>query len=229
MLEIIHQLEQIDTQVFLFFNGMHCEFFDYFMMMASHRFIWIPFYAAFVWVMICNFHWKVTLTTILAVALLILLCDQTASGLLKPMVERLRPSNLDNPISPLVHVVNDYRGGRYGFPSSHSANSWGAAFFAMYLARSRKLNIFLMIWASVISYSRTYLGVHYPGDLLVGMLIGFTMATIVFLVYQFFFKSYTFQFYKHEERLKQDYIPITIGIASFAIMLLISGVMCYII
>ena len=86
MLEIIHQLEQIDTQVFLFFNGMHCEFFDYFMMMASHRFIWIPFYAAFVWVMICNFHWKVTLTTILAVALLILLCDQTASGLLKPMV-----------------------------------------------------------------------------------------------------------------------------------------------
>ena len=130
MLEIIHQLEQIDTQVFLFFNGMHCEFFDYFMMMASHRFIWIPFYAAFVWVMICNFRWKVTLTTILAVALLILLCDQTASGLLKPMVERLRPSNLDNPISPLVHVVNDYRGGRYGFPSSHSANSWGAAFFA---------------------------------------------------------------------------------------------------
>ena len=61
------------------------------------------------------------------------------------------------------------------------------------------------------------------------MLIGFTMATIVFLVYQFFFKSYTIQFYKHEERLKQDYIPITIGIASFAIMLLISGVMCYII
>ena len=79
MLEIIHQLEQIDTQVFLFFNGMHCEFFDYFMMMASHRFIWIPFYATFVWVMICNFHWKVTLITILAVALLILLCDQTAS------------------------------------------------------------------------------------------------------------------------------------------------------
>ena len=76
MLEIIHQLEQIDTQVFLFFNGMHCEFFDYFMMMASHRFIWIPFYAAFVWVMICNFRWKVTLTTILAVALLILLCTR---------------------------------------------------------------------------------------------------------------------------------------------------------
>ena len=86
-----------------------------------------------------------------------------------------------------------------------------------------------MIWATVISYSRTYLGVHYPGDLLVGMIIGFTMATIVFQVYQFFFKSYTIQFYKHEERLKQDYIPITIGIASFAIMLLISGVMCYII
>ena len=131
MLEIIHQLEQIDTEVFLFFNGMHCELFDYFMMIVSHRFAWIPFYAAFIWVMIVNFHWKVTLTTILAVALLVLLCDQTASGLLKPMVERLRPSNLDNPISPMVHVVNEYRGGRYGFPSSHSANSWGVTFFAM--------------------------------------------------------------------------------------------------
>ena len=69
MLEIIHQLEQIDTEVFLFFNGMHCELFDYFMMIVSHRFAWIPFYAAFIWVMIVNFHWKVTLTTILAVAL----------------------------------------------------------------------------------------------------------------------------------------------------------------
>lgn len=226
MLEIIHQLEQIDTEVFLFFNGMHCELFDYFMMIVSHRFAWIPFYAAFIWVMIVNFHWKVILTTILAVALLVLLCDQTASGLLKPMVERLRPSNLDNPISPMVHVVNEYRGGRYGFPSSHSANSWGVTFLAMYLVRSRNLNIFMMIWAAIVSYSRTYLGVHYPGDLLVGMLIGFVMASLVFWIYQHCFKAYAIQFYEHKERLKQDYIPITTGIVCFATMLMISVVMC---
>lgn len=127
MLELIHYLEQIDTTIFLFFNGMHNELFDYFMVLVSNRFTWVPFYAAFIFVMIKNFHWKVTIVTILAIALLVLLCDQTASGLLKPLVRRLRPSNLDNSISYMVHVVDGYRGGRYGFPSSHSANSWGSS------------------------------------------------------------------------------------------------------
>ena len=176
MLELIHYLEQIDTTIFLFFNGMHNELFDYFMVLVSNRFTWVPFYAAFIFVMIKNFHWKVTIVTILAIALLVLLCDQTASGLLKPLVRRLRPSNLDNSISYMVHVVDGYRGGRYGFPSSHSANSWGVAIFAMYLVRNRKLNIFLAFWAALVTYSRAYLGVHYPGDLLVGVLIGFVMA-----------------------------------------------------
>ena len=169
MLELIHYLEQIDTTIFLFFNGMHNELFDYFMVLVSNRFTWVPFYAAFIFVMIKNFHWKVTIVTILAIALLVLLCDQTASGLLKPLVRRLRPSNLDNSISYMVHVVDGYRGGRYGFPSSHSANSWGVAIFAMYLVRNRKLNIFLAFWAALVTYSRAYLGVHYPGDLLVGV------------------------------------------------------------
>lgn len=135
MLELIHYLEQIDTAILLFLNGMHCELFDNFMVLVSNQFTWVPFYAAFIFVMIKNFHWKVTIVTILAVALLVLLCDQTASGLLKPLVRRLRPSNLDNSISYMVHVVDGYRGGRYGFPSSHSANSWGVAIFAMYLVR----------------------------------------------------------------------------------------------
>lgn len=171
MLELIHYLEQIDTAILLFLNGMHCELFDYFMVLVSNRFTWVPFYAAFIFVMIKNFHWKVTIVTILAVALLVLLCDQTASGLLKPLVGRLRPSNLDNSISYMVHVVDGYRGGRYGFPSSHSANSWGVAIFAMYLVRNRKLSIFLAFWAALVTYSRAYLGVHYPGDLLVGVLL----------------------------------------------------------
>lgn len=171
MLELIHYLEQIDTAILLFLNGMHCELFDYFMVLVSNRFTWVPFYAAFIFVMIKNFHWKVTIVTILAVALLVLLCDQTASGLLKPLVGRLRPSNLDNSISYMVHVVDGYRGGRYGFPSSHSANSWGVAIFAMYLVRNRKLSIFLAFWAALVTYSRAYLGVHYPGDLLVGFLL----------------------------------------------------------
>lgn len=227
MLELIHYLEQIDTTILLFFNGMHNELFDYFMVLVSNRFTWVPFYAAFIFVMIKNFHWKVTIFTILAVALLVLLCDQTASGLLKPLVGRLRPSNLDNSISYMVHVVDGYRGGRYGFPSSHSANSWGVAIFAMYLVRNRKLNIFLAFWAALVTYSRAYLGVHYPGDLLVGVLIGFVMASIVFYAYNRWARSYTQEFQNGKKNIQYDYLPISVGLISIAAMFATSLIMFF--
>ena len=227
MLELIHYLEQIDTAILLFINGMHCALFDYFMVLVSNRFTWIPFYAAFIFVMIKNFHWKVTVTTILAVALLVLLCDQTASGLIKPLVGRLRPSNLDNSISSMVHVVDGYRGGRYGFPSSHSANSWGVVIFAMYLVRNRKLSIFLALWATLVTYSRAYLGVHYPGDLLVGVLIGFVMASIVFYAYNRWARSYTQEFLDGKKNIQYNYLPISVGLISMATMFATSLVMLF--
>ena len=227
MLELIHYLEQIDTAILLFINGMHCALFDYFMVLVSNRFTWIPFYAAFIFVMIKNFHWKVTVTTILAVALLVLLCDQTASGLIKPLVGRLRPSNLDNSISSMVHVVDGYRGGRYGFPSSHSANSWGVAIFAMYLVRNRKLSIFLALWATLVSYSRAYLGVHYPGDLLVGVLIGFVMASIVFYAYNRWARSYTQEFLDGKKNIQYNYLPISVGLISIATMFVTSLILLF--
>ena len=227
MLELIHYLEQIDTAILLFINGMHCALFDYFMVLVSNRFTWIPFYAAFIFVMIKNFHWKVTVTTILAVALLVLLCDQTASGLIKPLVGRLRPSNLDNSISSMVHVVDGYRGGRYGFPSSHSANSWGVAIFAMYLVRNRKLSIFLALWATLVTYSRAYLGVHYPGDLLVGVLIGFVMSSIVFYAYDRWARSYTQEFLDGKKNIQYNYLPISVGLISIATMFVTSLIMLF--
>lgn len=227
MLELIHYLEQIDTAILLFINGMHCALFDYFLVLVSNRFTWIPFYAAFIFVMIKNFHWKVTVTTILAVALLVLLCDQTASGLIKPLVGRLRPSNLDNSISSMVHVVDGYRGGRYGFPSSHSANSWGVAIFAMYLVRNRKLSIFLALWATLVTYSRAYLGVHYPGDLLVGILIGFVMASIVFYAYNRWARSYTQEFLDGKKNIQYNYLPISVGVISIATMFVTSLIMLF--
>ena len=188
---MIHQLEQLDTQIFLFFNGFHNGYWDYFMMIYSDRFVWIPFYLSFLFVMFKNFPIKVVLTTLVVISLIIAFCDQTASGLLKPLIGRMRPSNLDNPISPLVHVVQGYRGGRFGFPSSHAANSWSMAFFAMYLVRRSKLTAFLCFWALLTSYSRMYLGVHYFGDIVVGTLIGFIYATIHYYIFQHFLRKYT--------------------------------------
>lgn len=226
MAELIQHLEEIDTQIFLFFNSFHNSFWDYFMMIYSDRFVWIPFYASFLFVMAKNFPWRVILTTLLVILVLITLCDQTASGLLKPLVGRLRPSNLANPISPWVHIVQGYRGGSHGFPSSHAANTWGIAFFTMYLVRRSKLTLFLSLWAVVTCYSRMYLGVHYFGDILIGSFIGFIYATICYYVFQHFLQKYTDKF-KPCHQLRYSYIPILTGVISICVMLCASGVFNY--
>ena len=223
MIEYIHYLEQVDTNVFLFFNGLHNSFWDSFMLLYSGRFVWVPLYVSFLYVMFKNYSWKSCLSCLLVITLLVTLCDQTASGLLKPMVGRFRPSNLDSPIAPLVHIVDNYRGGKYGFPSSHSANSWGMTFFAMYLVRNKKLTSFLISWAVVMTYTRIYLGVHYPGDLLVGILIGFIMATICYYGFEHFGKKYADSFKSDDSRtIKFSSIPFIVGIGTAMVLLLIS-------
>ena len=97
MIEFIQQLERIDMQIFLFFNGLHSDFWDYFMLIFSDRFVWVPFYASFLFVMVRNFPIKVVLTTLIVITLIITLCDQTASGLLKPMIGRMRPEQSRQP------------------------------------------------------------------------------------------------------------------------------------
>lgn len=107
MIELLHQIEQIDTQIFLFFNGFHNEYWDYFMMIFSDRFVWVPFYASFIFVLLKNFPVKVVMSTIVVITLIILFSDQTASGILKPLVARMRPSNPDNPISRWYMLFKD--------------------------------------------------------------------------------------------------------------------------
>lgn len=178
---MIELLEFIDTQFFLYLNGPNSIFFDVFMKLYSERFIWIPFYIA---LMLMIWRTKGTQKCIyytIGIALAILLTDQLCATVIRPIVERLRPSNLKNAISALTYTVDGYRGGAYGFPSCHAANSFALATF-MSLLIHRRLFIFIIItWALMNSYSRIYLGVHYPGDILVGALIGSTIGTLCFL------------------------------------------------
>ena len=202
MIELLHQIEQIDTQIFLFFNGFHNVYWDYFMMIFSDRFVWVPFYASFIFVLLKNFPVKVVMSTIVVITLIILFSDQTASGILKPLVARMRPSNPDNPISPMVHVVQGYRGGRYGFPSSHAANAWSMAFFAQYLVRRSKLTIFLCLWALITSYSRMYLGVQY------------------------FLRKHTERF-KPNHDIRFASVPIITGLVSIWVIICTSGILAF--
>jgi len=176
-------LKTLDTQLFLFLNGLHNEFFDFIMFWLSNTFIWIPFYALIIFLIIR--HYKSDSVLILFFLIFaIVLCDQSASHFIKVLVERLRPSH-EPSLAGLVHLSQAGPGGLYGFVSSHAANVFGlAVFICLTLDKSFKiLKYFLFIWAFIVSYSRIYNGVHYPGDVLGGAILGSFISYLMYKLY----------------------------------------------
>lgn len=175
-------LNNIDTQFFLFLNGEHNAFFDFVMYWLSDKLIWIPMYLAIAFIIVKQYRIK-GVFILLLVGVVIALCDQTASSLIKNAVMRLRPSH-EPALEGLIHLSKAGPGGMYGFVSSHAANTFGLATFLHYVLdkRFKWLKYWLFLWAVLVSYSRVYNGVHYPGDVLVaaciGMFIGWVMAKL---------------------------------------------------
>ncbi len=163
---------ELDTGILLFFNSMHSPFGDIFMSLFTGKIIWAPMYAAVLYLLFRTFHWRVALCAVVAIVLTITFADQMCNSVIRPVVGRLRPSGEGSPIADLVHIVNGRRGGGYGFPSCHASNSFGLAIFLVCLFRNKRLNVFILVWAFINSYTRLYLGLHYPGDLLAGAFIG---------------------------------------------------------
>lgn len=186
MLEAINSL---DTTIFIYFNSFHNEFFDSFMSLYSGRYIWIPTYAALLLMMLRRYPAVKVLCLLLGIALSIALADQICSSLIRPFFASLRPSNLDNPLSAVTHIVNGYRGGAYGFPSCHAANSFALAVFASSMIKQRSFTVFILSWAAINCYSRIYLGVHYPGDLIVGAIVGSIVGYACWALAEYSFKS----------------------------------------
>lgn len=171
MNELLARLNELDVKLLLALNGSDSEFLDGVMMTITSTWVWIPFFASLLYVIAKNNPPKVTLTIVLTIALTVLVCDQVASGLCKPLFQRFRPTR-DPSIMHLIDIVDGYRGGRYGFISSHASNTFGLCVFLSLLMRHTGLTLMLVVWASLSSYSRLYLGVHYPGDILCGCLVG---------------------------------------------------------
>lgn len=180
---IVESLISADTSLFLLLNSLHADWMDPVMWWLSHKWIWVVFYAALVGMLFYYKGWRKTTVALIFVALMIVIADQACSHMIRPFFERLRPSNPANPISPMVHIVNGYRGGAYGFPSCHAANTFALAVFLSLVMRMRGFTVFMLIWSVLISYSRIYLGVHYPGDILVGMMVGAIAAFICYYGY----------------------------------------------
>jgi undecaprenyl-diphosphatase len=183
-------IKQIDQSLFLFLNELHSSFWDKAMFLFSSREIWIPFYLLIIYIIIKTFN-RNSIYILILIGLSIALSDQF-SVLIKNLVERLRPSN-DPAISNLVHLVNNYRGGNFGFFSSHASNTFTVAVIVSLLFKNRMFSTLIFIWAIIVSYTRIYLGLHYPSDILAGWLwgglIGFGFYKLILLLQQRYFKS----------------------------------------
>jgi undecaprenyl-diphosphatase len=176
---MIEVLNEIDQRWLLWLNGHHSDFLDHLMYHLSGKFEWIPLYAVILWVIVRKYQWK-SILIVVAVIIMITLSDQVAN-LLKAEVKRFRPCK-DPEIGHLVHLVNNYCRSSYGFVSGHAANSFALAAFVSLLLQKRWVTAGMVTWAVVVSYSRIYLGVHYPGDVIGGALLGAIMAVLVYAV-----------------------------------------------
>jgi len=180
---LIEKLIELDQQLFLFLNGINSPVWDSIFYCISGKLIWVPLYVFLAYKLWQLYGTKVFIYVALLLGLMITISDFVASGIVKPFFERLRPC-YEPAMEGFVH--NPYGcGGRYGFVSSHASNSFAVAGF-LWLA-FRKLNTkygYLFIWALVVAYSRVYLGVHYPADILVGGIIGLLSALFVYWLLQ---------------------------------------------
>lgn len=181
-MDIVSFLEGIDVGILTFANGHHSHVFDILMWWISDRYVWLPLYLLFAVIFVRKLGWSRGLVVIICVGLMITLTDQTCATYIRPAVARMRPSNPDNPISVCINIVNDYRGGAYGFPSCHAANTFAFAVYTSLIIKRRCIAIGLISWSLLVSYSRLYLGVHYPSDLLGGMVIGGAYAGTFYIL-----------------------------------------------
>ena len=163
----------LDRRLTLLLNGSDSLFWDGVAMTATRTVTWIPFFAVLLFLVLRagKNRMRDTLCVLAAVGLCVLLCDAFVSSVVKPFVARPRPTH-DAELAPLIDVVRGYRGGAYGFFSSHAANTAALATLFSLLFRGKRFTAHLFFWVWVNCWTRVYLGVHYVGDLAVGFLWG---------------------------------------------------------
>ena len=183
----MEQLLDLDTKLLYLVNGSHSAFVDGVMMMLTNGFTWLPLYIALFILVIKNNESMAQIMLITGCALLcILLSDGLADFIAKPVVARWRPTS-DPLIKYTIDVVDNYRPGMYGFFSAHAANTMSLAVFLSLLVRNRVFTFALVFWSLVNCYSRLYLGVHYPLDILTGIACGILVGVACFFICRHFY------------------------------------------
>jgi undecaprenyl-diphosphatase len=176
---MIDRLIEYDKEILRFLNGLHSPWLDPVVLVLTETVAWIPLYLFMLYVVVKEFR-RETWIILLGLAVTILLADQITASLMKPYFGRLRPSQ-EPSLQEWIHLVEGYRGGKFGFASSHAANTFGSAtFFFLWFRNIKRWVIWLFVWAAFMTYTRVYLGVHYPGDVLVGALVGIVCGWTAF-------------------------------------------------
>ena len=170
----------IDAQILLWINGHYAEWLDEVMWTVSRATTWVWLYIVLILLIIKKFrNWKSVLLILAGFAVAVGLSDFTTSGIIKPLVCRLRPTH-EPALEGMLHIVKGYTGGLYGFCSSHAANTMSVALLFSLLYKDSRATVSLMTWVALNCYSRMYLGVHYPGDIIAGLLVGALWAVLVY-------------------------------------------------
>ena len=186
---MLEQLLHIDTEILLAINGWHAPWADTLMWIISAKTTWIPLYLLLIGLLVwryrkpamTNVKWlqkvPACVVMIVAIGLAVGAADFIASGILKDLVARPRPSRVPE-LEGVLHLVNGYKSGQYGFVSSHAANTMAVAVLFSLIWRNKIATIGLMLWVAANCYSRMYLGVHYPTDILGGLIVGSLVAVV---------------------------------------------------
>jgi undecaprenyl-diphosphatase len=188
---MLERLIHIDTEILLAINGWHSPWADTLMWIISAKTTWIPLYLLLIGLLVWRYRQPAStpikwlqkvpacVMMIVVIGLAVGAADFIASGILKDLVARPRPTRVPE-LEGVLHLFNDYRSGQYGFVSSHAANTMAVALLFSLIWRSKIATFGLMLWVAANCYSRMYLGVHYPTDILGGLIVGSLVAVVGF-------------------------------------------------
>ena len=172
---MLNYLLTLDEKLLLVINGLNNPWLDSVMYLLTNGKVWAPLFLITIIFIFVKYKAK-GFYILLLIGVVITLSDQISSGLLKPLIGRLRPSHEPH-LEGIIHLVNNYKGGLYSFVSSHATNSFGVATMLwLLIGKHYKWIGIFFAWAAIFSFTRVYLAVHYPGDILAGTLLGSSLA-----------------------------------------------------
>lgn len=228
-MNIIDQIVEFDKSILLFLNGSDSLFLDGFFLTLTKTSTWIPLFICMLFVVIKNNNARRCFILLGLTVLLVVAADQFSSGFCKPFFHRFRPSH-EPSLANLVDMASDYRGSLYGFISGHATNTFAVAVFFSLIFKNARTTAVLLLWAILSSYSRIYLGLHYPGDILAGIVSGSLIALTFYYIYRMLIKKFCFQRERYSSLftssgyMKKDFLILHIVFVATLFFLVCAGI-----